>query len=102
MKYKFKGTNTEWSIPHLSSLEIICNCPWVLCESYMGSVATINYSNKDEHWTKGDNPPLEEAMYNGKLIGNALNLFNLIQKYRETTDVFAEETDELLKSICEL
>lgn len=101
-KYKFEGTNTEWSIPHLSSPEIDCNCGFVFEMESEDTICTVHYRKEDANWRDGEYPYLREAMYNGKLIGNALNLFNLIQKYRETTDEFAEETDELLKSICEI
>ena len=66
----FKGTKGEWSVPHLSDKSTSCNCGFILSEGYAGAVATVNWS-PDRDLANGDNPPMEEAYYNGRLLGNA-------------------------------
>lgn len=65
----------------------------------MGSVATIDYNEPDAKFPDSENPPKEEAYWNGRLIGKAPELLALLIKYRENTDLFSEEADKLLKVV---
>lgn len=96
--YKFKGTPGEWGVPHLSDDNVKCNCGYVLCETYCGSVATVNHSKEGADWMEGDNPPLEEAKANGYLIGAAPNLLEAAIDFLEKVeDGRARSTDSYNK-----
>jgi hypothetical protein len=67
-----KATPGPWSVPHLSSDEAECNCPYILCEGLMGSVADVSVDNGLKVGEGGnDSPPLEEAKANGVFIAHA-------------------------------
>lgn len=86
MKYEFKGTPGPWSLPHFSDDNVECNCPWVLCDSYCGSIATIDYSKEGVGWMEGDNPPISEAKLNGYLISAAPDLLQAAIDFIEKVD----------------
>lgn len=62
----------EWQDPHLCSDTTTCNCAAVLCDGYFGAICTVHVSNGLLVSDGGnDDPPLEEAKANGRLIANA-------------------------------
>jgi len=75
---EFKGTKGNWSIPHLAVDDTTCNCGFVLSEGYCGAIATVHFS-VDRELENGDNPPLEEAKHNAKLIAAAPELLQALQ-----------------------
>lgn len=81
MSREFKGTPGEWSVPHLASDSTTCNCGFVLSEQYCGAIATVNWS-PDRELKNGDNPPLEEAIANAKLIAAAPKMLKALKKAR--------------------
>ncbi len=94
MNYVFQGTQGIWSVPHFCDENVDCDCKWVLSEHYFGSIATINFS-PDRQLINGDNPPLEQAIWNGKLISKAPELLKLVIKYKE----LIPESEQLLTKI---
>lgn len=61
-------TPGEWSLPHfVEAKEGDCMCQYVFSDGYMGSIATVDYSDDDVH-PDGDNPPIEEARKNARAI----------------------------------
>lgn len=76
---KFKGSPGPWSLPHFAIDEHKCNCRFVLSESNLGSVATVNFSTLDSDWRDGDHPPLEVAKYNALLISKAPDMLDMLK-----------------------
>lgn len=66
--YKFEGTEGEWSSGHLINEDHSCDCSFVFSEGHFGSIATINWSKEGGKLEDGDNPLIEEAKANLKLI----------------------------------
>lgn len=83
---EFKGTKGEWSTAHLAVEDTTCNCGFVLSEGYCGSIATIQYSEEGADWREGDNPPLEEAKANARLIACAPEMFEMMKSFIEDFD----------------
>ncbi len=73
---EFKGTKGEWWLPHFADPACGCDCGFVLNESVMGAIATVHYHKSD----KDENPPLEEAIYNARLISASPDLLMALQK----------------------
>jgi len=103
-----KATDGEWSIPHLSRVDITCNCPYILAEGYCGSIADISVDNGKKISEGGnDSPPLSEAKANGELIAflvnNAGKIVELIKAAELTVKSEAlNENDELVWALNEL
>lgn len=98
---EFKGTKGEWWLPHFADTTCECDCGFVLNESVMGAIATVHYHKSD----KDENPPLEEAVYNARLISSAPNLLMILQelidvckKVQSNCDI-GEYSDSLKKSL---
>ena len=70
-----KATPGPWDEPHLSCDGVKCNCTYVLCQGYMGAIATIHVDNGLRVSEGGnDDPPLVEAKANGTLIARSRTL----------------------------
>lgn len=80
---EFKGTKGKWTLPHFADPKSNCKCNYVLCESYCGSISSVNYSNYGDDWRNGDYPPLEEAKYNAYLISAAPEMLDALQQLTE-------------------
>ncbi len=73
-----KFTKGKWILPHFVTKkeENDCDCRFVLNELYCGAIATVHYDNGKKIQDGGnDDPPLEEAKANAKLICAAPDLF---------------------------
>lgn len=81
-RQEFKGTSGEWTVPHFVSEHPTCDCGFVLNPNYGGAIATVHF-NKPEI-EREDNPPLEEAIYNAKLIAHAPQMLILLQRLTDT------------------
>jgi hypothetical protein len=69
-----KCTQGDWSTPHICEPDVNCNCRYILCEGYAGSVATVEVGDGKSISDGGnDCPPIEEAVANGALIAAARN-----------------------------
>jgi hypothetical protein len=70
-----KHTPGPWSLPHFADDAVECNCVYVLSEGYFGSICDIGVDN-GKCVSKGgnDDPPLEEAKANARLISAAPDL----------------------------
>lgn len=64
------ATPGEWMAGHLSDESHSCKCRYVLCDRYMGSIATVNFSESRD-LAEGDNPPLHEAKANQRFLAEA-------------------------------
>lgn len=95
---KLNVTKGEWYIPHFVKDDVTCNCPWILNEGYVGSIATINWS-KNKSIEEGDSPPLEEAKANATLICDAANTYN---KTGFTPSELANQVEEMREALNEL
>jgi len=75
-----KFTKGEWHLPHFATAKDKndCTCGFVLNEKYCGSIATIHYAKPDEF---GDDPEIEEAKANARLICAAPDLFAALQGF---------------------
>lgn len=100
---KTKHTTAPWSLPHFANGKKGCNCRWVLSECHLGSVCTIDYSTSKD-WRDGDNPPLEEAIANAKLIRTSPDLLKFVIKmadrYSNSPWIY-EEANKLIKKATE-
>lgn len=66
------ATSGPWSVPHFARPESGCDCKYVLCESYMGCICTMDVDNGLACGDGGnDGPPLAEAQANGVFIASA-------------------------------
>lgn len=80
MDTTFKGTHGPWSVPHICQEEVECDCAYVLCDYYCGGIATLGVDNGLSVSDGGnDDPPLEEAIYNGYLISAAPDLLEALR-----------------------
>lgn len=77
-----KHTKGKWMLPHLADDKATCNCGYVLCEQYCGAIATVHWS-KNRDLSDGDNPPLEEAKANAKLIAKSPVMYDYVVKKAE-------------------
>jgi hypothetical protein len=97
---EFKGTKGEWTLPHLADDNTTCDCGFVLNDGYCGAIATVHYS-VDRDLENGDNPPLDEAKWNAKLIANAPELLkvcqNIMECYEEKGQLLSFNVDEVRK-----
>lgn len=79
---KLKYTEGEWSLPHFVTNKDnpgACQCVFVLSEGYCGSIADIGVDNGKNVLEGGnDNPPLEEAIANAKLICAAPEMYEVL------------------------
>lgn len=84
-------TPGPWMVPHFARDDHPCNCPHVLAEGYMGSVATVHNEERDgEHYPAG-----EEAKANAGLIAAAPDLLEALKAIADCTDeAFANERFE--------
>ncbi len=79
LEIEAKATPGEWSTPHLSEPDVNCQCRYILCEGYAGSVATVEVGDGKSISDGGnDCPPLGEAMANGSLIAHSRNSIRAI------------------------
>lgn len=70
-------TPGPWSVPHFAE-DGKCKCGYVLCESYMGAIATVHHS-PTRSIEDGDNPPLDEAKANAHLIAAAPDMLAALE-----------------------
>lgn len=74
-----KYTPGPWYPPHICDPDVSCNCVYVLCDRYAGSICDISVDNGKAISEGGnDSPPLEEAIANGKLITSAPELLDAV------------------------
>ena len=86
---KPKFTSGEWSVPHfaLSKDTCKCDCGYVLSENFMGAIATVHFGpSKEDPQNEGDNPTLEEAKANARLIAAAPLLYAELSRILEVFD----------------
>ena len=69
-----KHTPGPWSVPHFAQDEVGCDCAYVLCDGVMGAVCTITVSKE------GDDPPIEQAKANARLIAAAPDLLAALKR----------------------
>lgn len=101
MSENVKHTPGPWSIPHfarsddewaesnkkfanlgLSFGNSRCDCAYVLCDHYAGSICDISINNGKAICDGGnDAPPLEEAKANARLIAAAPTLLSLLKRF---------------------
>lgn len=76
-----KFTKGEWNLPHLATKknEHDCDCGYILNEQYEGAIATVHFTSKSRNFGH-DNPPLEEAIANAKLICAAPELLEACER----------------------
>ena len=101
METKFKGTDAEWSVPHICTDKTSCNCSFVLVDGRMGSLCKIDYSLPGDTWMDGDSPPLQEAKYNGLLISKSLKMLKMLERIA-SGDINQEEIESLIIECTEL
>jgi hypothetical protein len=74
-----KFTPGPWSVPHFAKTNVKCECGYVLVDSLMGSVATVNSSCGGDWRQHGDDPSKEQCVANANLIAAAPDLFEALQ-----------------------
>ena len=89
---EFKGTKGEWSLPHFASNHnakeqdgFSCKCGYVCSEYHLGAICEVLHSPNIE-LSNGDNPPLEEAIYNALLISKAPKLLEMLSSCKLVFD----------------
>ena len=73
-----KHTPGPWLVPHFARPDIQCNCGYVLSPNYMGAIATVHFEG-EKPGEYDDNPPLDEAIANARLIAAAPDMFAILQ-----------------------
>lgn len=94
-------TSAPWLMPHFARPDIECNCGYVLSPNYMGAIATVHFEG-EKPGVYDDNPPMDEAIANARLIAAAPDLLNIARRWAAleggswNTERLARETDALL------
>jgi hypothetical protein len=66
-------TPGPWHTGCITDKTSTCNCSYIFSDINMGSIATVNYS-KNETIEEGDNPLIDEAIANSRLIAASPDL----------------------------
>ena len=84
--------------PHYGNESVSCNCRYILCDTLMGCVATIQTSDDfdESDAYRNEYPPPEEAAGNGRLLTAA---FNSYDRHCGENAVKAAEEDLLGKAL---
>lgn len=91
-----KHSHGQWTPGHLCNDSHSCNCAYILSDGYMGAVASVHWSAPD-HDPEGDNPPLEEAKANQRLIAAAPELLEACKLASDYTDSLPPKIMEVIK-----
>lgn len=77
-------TPGPWSLPHFVTARRgagDCRCKYVLCEKYCGAICTVHFEDEPRKTIQegsGDDPPLEEAKANARLIASAPDMLDAL------------------------
>lgn len=84
-------TPGPWSLPHFVTAKRgagECRCKYVLCEKYAGAICSVHFEDEPRKTIQegsGDDPPLEEAKANARLIVASPSLMLMLQRLTEKT-----------------
>lgn len=77
-----KHTPGPWLVPHFARPDIQCNCGYVLSPNYMGAIATVHFEG-EKPGEYDDNPPLDEAIANARLIAATPDMLAALVSVRD-------------------
>lgn len=101
-------TPGPWTVPHFANKDLPCDCLFVLADGYLGSICTISVDNGILGLENGENnsPPLNEAIFNAKLISTSPDLLKsliaMVEAYRgqiTNRGTYGQEIDDALIAI---